>query len=85
VAEISRRGPAVDVAVLFAGAARTPLVDGFLTLTAPDVVQAARLLGQPQVLVVHADSWSHFTEGEDDVRAAFAAAGLEHLLVSARP
>ncbi|HYF72057.1 MAG TPA: MBL fold metallo-hydrolase, partial [Nocardioides sp.] len=85
VAEISRRHPVVDVAILFAGAARTPLVDGFLTLTAPQVVEAARLLGEPQVLVVHADSWAHFTEGEDDVRAAFAASGLEHLLVSARP
>lgn len=77
--------PAIDVAVLFADAARTPLVDGFLTLTALQVVEAAQLLGHPQVLVVHADSWSHFTEGEDDVRAAFAASGLEHLLVPARP
>ncbi|CAI9418914.1 MBL fold metallo-hydrolase [Nocardioides sp. T2.26MG-1] len=81
VAEVARRVPAVDLAVLFAGAARTPLVDGFLTLTAPQVVEAARLLGEPEVLVVHADSWAHFTQGEEDVRAAFARSGLEHLLV----
>ena len=45
VREIAGRFPAVDVAVLFGGAARTPLVaDANLTLDAADMAEAARVL-----------------------------------------
>jgi L-ascorbate metabolism protein UlaG (beta-lactamase superfamily) len=70
-----RTGP-VDVAVLFAGAARTPLIDGYLTLTAPDAAEAARILGVRTVVPVHAEGWAHFTQGVDDLVAAYSAAGL---------
>jgi L-ascorbate metabolism protein UlaG (beta-lactamase superfamily) len=70
-----RTGP-VDVAVLFAGAARTPLIDGNLTLTAPDAAEAARILGARTVVPVHAEGWAHFTQGVDDLVAAYSAAGL---------
>jgi L-ascorbate metabolism protein UlaG (beta-lactamase superfamily) len=70
-----RAGP-VDVAVLFAGAARTPLVDGYLTLTAGDAAEAARVLGARTVVPVHAEGWTHFTEGVDDLVAAYTARGL---------
>jgi L-ascorbate metabolism protein UlaG (beta-lactamase superfamily) len=77
VGEIAARFPSVDVAVLFGGAARTPLVgDHNLTLDAAGMVEAARLLGAPTVVAAHIDSWAHFTEGHAEVRAAFAAAGL---------
>ena len=76
-----RAGP-VDVALLFAGAARTPSIDAPLTLTAADAVAAAGLLGDAVVVPVHADSWAHFSEDVDDVVRAFDAAGLsERLLV----
>jgi L-ascorbate metabolism protein UlaG (beta-lactamase superfamily) len=70
-----RTGP-VDVAVLFAGAARTALIDGYLTLTAEDAAEAAQVLGARTVVPVHAEGWAHFTQGVDDLVAAYAARGL---------
>ncbi|WP_157371707.1 MBL fold metallo-hydrolase [Angustibacter sp. Root456] len=82
VHEIAERVGEIDVALLFAGAARTPSIDAPLTLTAADAVEAARLLGDALVVPVHADSWAHFSEGVDDVVRAFVDAGLdEHLRV----
>jgi len=85
VAEIARRFPGIDLAVLFAGAARTPLVDGYLTLTSEEAVQAAELLGWPRVLPAHTDGWAHFTQNGSSFRKAFAAAGREAQLVKAAP
>ncbi|MEY9951800.1 MBL fold metallo-hydrolase [Leifsonia sp. EB34] len=85
VAEIAEHFPAIELAVLFAGAASTPLVDGFLTLTSAEAAEAARILGRPRVLPAHAEGWAHFTEGTDDYVAAFAAAGLGDLLLDSTP
>jgi L-ascorbate metabolism protein UlaG (beta-lactamase superfamily) len=71
----ARTGP-VDVAVLFAGAARTALIDGYLTLTAEDAAEAAQVLGARTVVPVHAEGWAHFTQGVGDLVAAYAARGL---------
>ncbi|MEU0938616.1 MBL fold metallo-hydrolase [Embleya sp. NPDC005971] len=69
-------GP-VDTAVLFAGAARTPLFDGaLLTLDSAQAAEAAAILGARRVVPVHFDSWGHFTEGRTALVAAFTAAGL---------
>jgi L-ascorbate metabolism protein UlaG (beta-lactamase superfamily) len=74
---IASRFPDTDVAVLFAGAARTKLLgDANLTLGSAEAVEATRILGSPEVVPVHCDSWAHFTEGCDMVVAAFDAAGL---------
>jgi L-ascorbate metabolism protein UlaG (beta-lactamase superfamily) len=83
VRAIAGRFPDIDVAVLFGGAARTPLVgDANLTLDAAGMVEATRVLGARQVVPVHVDGWAHFTEGLADVREAFARAGLaDRLLV----
>jgi L-ascorbate metabolism protein UlaG (beta-lactamase superfamily) len=81
VAEIAERFPAVDVAILFGGRARTALLgDADLTLGAAGILEAARLLKAGTVVPVHVDSWAHFTEGPEDVRAAFEAAGSAQLL-----
>ncbi|PWJ52956.1 hypothetical protein SAMN06264364_11692 [Quadrisphaera granulorum] len=85
VERVAERFPDIAVAVLFAGAARTPLVDGCLTLTSAETAQAAQILGCPRVLVVHTDGWAHFTEGARDVASAFEAAALSGLLVDATP
>lgn len=85
VGDIARRFPDIDVAVLFAGAARTPLVDGYLTLTSEDAVKAAGLLGWPRVLPAHTDGWAHFTQNGASLRAAFASAGRAGLLMAAVP
>jgi hypothetical protein len=70
---------------LFAGAARTPLVDGYLTLTSPEAAEAAELLGRPRVLPVHTDGWAHFTQDGASLRAAFRAAGLGDILLEVVP
>ncbi len=86
VEEIARRFPAIDVAVLFGGAARTPLLgDAKLTLDAADMVEATRILGARTVVPVHVDGWAHFTEGIDDVVAAFTAADLAGRLLVPQP
>ncbi|MEU9213863.1 MBL fold metallo-hydrolase [Streptomyces sp. NPDC048415] len=83
-----REGP-FDVAVLFAGAARTPLVpDAPLTLTSQDAVRAAEILGAlphsrlrsggdtPIVVPLHFEHWGHFTQDGATLTKAFADAGL---------
>ncbi|QAY70780.1 MBL fold metallo-hydrolase [Xylanimonas protaetiae] len=85
VDEVAARFPAVDVAVLFAGAARTPLVDDVLTLTSDAAAEAVRRLGRPRTLPVHTDGWAHFTEDGARLRAAFATAGLTDVLLPALP
>lgn len=76
VERIAERIPTVDVAVLFAGAARRPDRDEPLTLTAADAVLATRALGEPLVVAVHSEGWLHFTEGPGTLARAFRQAGL---------
>lgn len=81
VDEIAARYAPVDVAVLFAGAARVPEIDAALTLTSADAVGATRLLGARRVVGVHTQDWQHFSESRADLEAAFAADGVGDLLV----
>ncbi|MTD55313.1 MBL fold metallo-hydrolase [Amycolatopsis pithecellobii] len=81
VRAIARRVGPVDVALLFAGAARTSLFDGAaLTLTSEAAAEAARILNAKIVIPVHTRGWAHFTEGPDSIRKAFANAGLSERL-----
>ncbi|MFI7222579.1 MBL fold metallo-hydrolase [Nonomuraea angiospora] len=75
VREIAGRFGPVDVALLFAGGARTPLVDGYLTLTSDDAVTAAEILGARHVVPLHFEHWAHFTQGRESVEKAFAGFG----------
>jgi L-ascorbate metabolism protein UlaG (beta-lactamase superfamily) len=82
VRQIARRLGPVDVAVVFAGAARPrPEASGPATVTSAQAAEAAALLGARAVVPVHYDGWRHFTEGADELRAAFEAAGLSERLV----
>lgn len=85
VQEIADRVGPVDVAVLFAGAARTVLVDGFLTLTSELAAEAAEVLHAARVVPVHFEGWAHFTEGAAALRAAFQRHGLADRLVLLAP
>lgn len=78
VREIAERFGPVDTAILFAGAPRFPvLFNGApLVLDSAQTAEAAKLLDARRVVPVHYDSWAHFTEGRDDLVAAFAEAGL---------
>ncbi|MFJ9034380.1 MBL fold metallo-hydrolase [Streptomyces sp. NPDC102274] len=78
VKEIAERFGPVDTAILFAGAPRfSVLFDGALiVLDSAQAADAARILGARRVVPVHYDSWAHFTEGRDELVAAFTGAGL---------
>ncbi|MGC0332256.1 L-ascorbate metabolism protein UlaG (beta-lactamase superfamily) [Streptomyces sp. SAI-170] len=81
VREIADREGPFDVAVLFAGAARTPLVpDAPLTLTSERAAEAATLLGARHVVPLHFEHWGHFTEDGPTLTKAFEAAGLSERL-----
>jgi L-ascorbate metabolism protein UlaG (beta-lactamase superfamily) len=72
----------VDIAVLFAGAARTIFFDGApLTLTSANAVEAAKILGAAKVVPLHFRGWQHFSEGPDVLRQEFETAGLADRLV----
>jgi L-ascorbate metabolism protein UlaG (beta-lactamase superfamily) len=86
VREIAERFGTIDVALLFAGAARTSLFDGAaLTLTGTDAAAAAQLLGAGWTVPLHVRGWTHFSEGPSEVHAAFAAAGLTDRLRNIDP
>ncbi|QNO38056.1 MBL fold metallo-hydrolase [Protaetiibacter sp. SSC-01] len=76
----SRFGP-VDIAILFAGAARVSPVPVALTLTSKKAADAARMLGARRVVGVHVEDWAHFSESRADLEMAFADAGLDEVLV----
>ncbi|MEU0247365.1 MBL fold metallo-hydrolase [Streptomyces sp. NPDC006235] len=77
VREIADRFAPVDTVVLFAGAVRTPLLGRqLLTLDSAQAAEAARILGARHIVPVHYSGWSHFTEGRQELVAAFRAAGL---------
>ena len=76
VEQIASRFPVIDIAILFAGAARVPEIDAILTLNSTDAARAAIMLGVSHVVGVHTDDWTHFTEGRDQLEAAFAGTSL---------
>ncbi|MFC4111819.1 MBL fold metallo-hydrolase [Nonomuraea zeae] len=75
VRAVARWAGRVDVALLFAGRARAPFVDGDLTLSSEDAVRAAEILGVRYVVPLHFEHWEHFTQGRDTVARAFAGSG----------
>lgn len=77
VEEIAGKIGPVDIALLFAGAARTSLFDGApLTLTSAGAVTAARLLRARWIVPLHVRGWAHFSEGPSRISAAFQEAGM---------
>ncbi|WP_084961730.1 MBL fold metallo-hydrolase [Thermoactinospora rubra] len=81
VREIAGRIGRVDVAVLFAGAARTKLLgEADLTLSSAAAAEAARILGARDVVPLHFEHWKHFTQGRETLAPAFAGFAGFHLL-----
>ncbi|MCR3754532.1 MBL fold metallo-hydrolase [Lentzea californiensis] len=82
VEQIAGRFGSIDTAVLFAGAPRFAGLFGGepLVLDSAQAAEATKILGAGRVVPVHYEGWAHFTEGRDDLEAAFAAAGLSDRL-----
>jgi L-ascorbate metabolism protein UlaG (beta-lactamase superfamily) len=86
VRDIAARSAPIDIAVIFAGGAKTPLLgDDYLTLSSTMAAEAVRLLGCPRTIIVHVDGWAHVTEPRATVERAFAAAGIAETLVATPP
>jgi L-ascorbate metabolism protein UlaG (beta-lactamase superfamily) len=80
VAEVARRF-AVQVAVLFAGAARVREVGpAALTFTAAEAVAAAQSFSDAVIVPLHFEGWAHYSESGAELEQAFAAAGLSDRL-----
>lgn len=76
VREIAQRFPAIDVAVLFAGAANVGRFgDADLTLNARTALEAAQVLGDAVIVPVHAEGWFHFSETRERLIGMFEHAG----------
>lgn len=82
VTEISRRAPAIDAAILHAGAARVPAkFDGRpLSMDSVRTAAAAAVLGAGIVIPAHYDGWTHFSERLPQIELAFHEAGLSSML-----
>ena len=76
VQQIADRFAPVDIALLFAGAARVPGIDANLTLTSTDAAAAAKLLGARVVVGLHTEDWTHFSQTRSQLEAAFDGSGL---------
>jgi L-ascorbate metabolism protein UlaG (beta-lactamase superfamily) len=81
---VEHLGP-IDIALLFAGAARTSLMDAYLTLTNDQAARAARILNATTVIPLHFEGWNHFTEGPETIADAFARHGQQDCLTPLAP
>jgi L-ascorbate metabolism protein UlaG (beta-lactamase superfamily) len=79
-------GP-IDIAVLFAGAVqRTEEFDGaYLTLSSDRAAEAVKILGAQHAIPAHYEGWTHFTQGADALRNAFAGNQVSDRLVLLSP
>lgn len=82
VAKISRKFDDIEVAVIFAGAARVPTKFSGrpLSLDSRGAAAAATILGARTVVPAHYDGWAHFSEGRAEMEQAFFEAGLSQRL-----
>jgi L-ascorbate metabolism protein UlaG (beta-lactamase superfamily) len=76
VKQIAGRFPQIDIALLFAGAARVARMEGALTLTSTDAVEAAKILAASSVVGLHTEHWEHFRESRADLERAFEGTDL---------
>ncbi|WP_327287650.1 MBL fold metallo-hydrolase [Streptomyces sp. NBC_01198] len=76
VESIAGRFGKIDIALLFAGAARLPVAEGNLTMSSADAALAAEILASDIVVGLHTEDWAHLSETRDDFRKAFAGKGI---------
>lgn len=86
-AGIEKRFGAIDTAILFAGAARTPAIldNAPLTLTSKDAATVAAALAPRKVVPVHTDSWNIYSQDMKSLVKAFEKRGVEDELVVPSP
>ncbi|OJZ74651.1 Zn-dependent hydrolase [Mycobacterium paraffinicum] len=85
VRDIADHAGPIDIAVLFAGRARSPLMEAYLTFSAAQAAEAAEILAAPVVIPMHVDGWQHLTQDSAVVPEAFARRGLADRLLVLTP
>jgi L-ascorbate metabolism protein UlaG (beta-lactamase superfamily) len=82
VRTIVQRTGELAVAILNAGAVQLSKFDGaYLTLSADHAADVARILGARVVIPLHFEGWAHFTQGADELKAAFSGNGIRDRLL----
>ncbi len=78
VADVAERYGPIDIAILNAGAVQIPQrFDGaYLTLSADRAAMATIALAAPVAILLHFEGWTHFTQGANELVAAFAGNGI---------
>jgi L-ascorbate metabolism protein UlaG (beta-lactamase superfamily) len=72
----------IAIAILNTGAVQLSKFDGaYLTLSADHAADVAQILGARMVIPLHFEGWAHFTQGADELRAAFSGNGIRDRLV----
>jgi L-ascorbate metabolism protein UlaG (beta-lactamase superfamily) len=82
VRAIVQRTGELPIAILNTGAVQLSKFDGaYLTLSADHAADVARILGARVVIPLHFEGWAHFTQGADELKAAFSGNGLRDRLL----
>ena len=72
----------LGISILNAGAVQLAKFDGaYLTLSADHAADVARILGARPADPVALRGWAHFTQGADELKAAFSGNGIRDRLV----
>ncbi len=72
----------IGIAILNAGAVQLSKFDGaYLTLSADHAADVALTLGARVVIPLHFEGWAHFTQGADELEAAFSGNGIRDRLL----
>jgi L-ascorbate metabolism protein UlaG (beta-lactamase superfamily) len=72
----------LPIAILNAGAVQLPKFDrAYLTLSADHAADVARIVRARAVIPLHFEGWAHFTQGAQELEAAFSGNGLRDRLV----
>jgi L-ascorbate metabolism protein UlaG (beta-lactamase superfamily) len=85
VADVAQHAGPIDIAFLFGGHGRSPVMDAYLTFGNDELAKAAEILDAGTVIPIHLDGWQHLVEGPETLPAAFAARGLADRLVMVSP
>lgn len=85
VAEVARRFPHIDIAVLFLGGVRQAENQPLLTMDAAEAALVTNALNPQTVIPIHYEGWQHFLEGRESASQAFAKAELAERVIWLEP
>lgn len=87
VADIAEKFPDIDIAILNAGGAKfDAIADGaYITFSNEAALEATKLLGARKAVMIHEDSWAHFSQDAQSMTKLFEEAGMSKVVVALSP